>query len=77
MSKRKYKKGKMINSVAEFENSKSRFFIVYFGADHCRTIHYSFLEAWQYHTLKNFIKKGAVYEAESIQGSREMAEGNQ
>lgn len=61
MSKRKYKRGKLIRSVAEFEKCESAWYIVYFGTTRPKTIHRSFLESWQYRTLKNFINKGEVF----------------
>lgn len=63
MSKRMYKQGKKIYSMADFENSKSMFYIVYFGNKRC-TKHRSFLISWQYRILSNFITNGLVYEAD-------------
>ena len=62
--KRKYKRGKQIKSVGEFEQSNATFFRVRFGEKE-KTIHYGFLESWQYHTLSLFIYRGCVFEAEA------------
>ena len=59
----KYKKGKKIESVADFEKSNSLWYRVVFGNNE-RTKHRGFLESWQYHTLDLFIRNGWVYEAE-------------
>ena len=61
--KAKYKKGKQIKSVSDFEKSKSRWYRVIFGNKE-RTIHRGFLESWQYHTLDLFIRQRWVYEAD-------------
>lgn len=63
MSKPKYKKGRRLTSVADFENSKARYFKVLFGFDE-KTLHRGFVESWQYHLLKSFIHGGLVYEAD-------------
>lgn len=60
---RKYRIGKRIKTMAEFSRSNSRFFMVSFGRIP-RTIHRSFLESWQYHTLDMFIKRGQIWVAE-------------
>lgn len=61
--KAKYKKGRKIVSVGDFERSSSTFFRVLFGGKE-RTIHGGFLESWQYHTLHSFIHGGCVYETD-------------
>lgn len=61
----KYKKGKKIESVGDFEKSHSLWYKVIFGANE-RTKHRGFLESWQYHTLDMFIRSGWVYEAEQV-----------
>jgi hypothetical protein len=61
MSKRKYKKGKQINSIAEFERSSCEFFIWNYA-----TRHHTVLESLQYRTLKEIIKHGCLYEAKKI-----------
>ena len=66
MSKPKYKQGKQITSMADFEKYTRRYFKVYFG-NHSKTIHRAFLESWQYHTLYVFITRGFVYEADFIE----------
>ena len=57
---RKYKQGKQIKSVAEYESAAKflTFFMVY-----GRTTHKGWIESWQYRTLQNYIKAGAIYEA--------------
>ena len=61
--KARYKRGKKIVSVGDFEKSPAIYFRVRFGKDE-RTRHRGFLESWQYHTLHSFIHGGCVYEAE-------------
>lgn len=63
---RKYKCGKRIKTVGAFEKCNNRWYMVYFGATP-KTTHRAFLEAWQYHTLKIFIDRGAIYEAKPIE----------
>ena len=65
MSKPKYKQGRMIESVADFEKSKSKYYKVY-----GKTTHRSWIESWQYRVLENFIKAGAIYEAEWLEGGK-------
>ena len=62
MSKRKYKKGKQINSIAEFEQSSCEFFIWNYA-----TRHRSILQSLQYRTLKGIITHGYLYEAKKIE----------
>lgn len=62
MSKPKYKIGKKIESVAEFEKSTCTFFKV--GT---KTTHIAWIESWQYRLLKEAIKKGILFETESIE----------
>lgn len=69
---RKYKRGKLIESVADFEKSDKDFFIVYFGSTNPKTRHKAFLSSWQYRVLKRHIERGWIYEAELI--NREEAE---
>ena len=63
MSKSKYKQGKQICSMADFENSECRYFKVKFG-NRIQTKHRGFLISWQYRTLKLFIDGGLVFEAQ-------------
>lgn len=63
---RKYKRGKRIKSVGAFEKCNNRWYMVHFGTIP-KTTHRAFLEAWQYHTLKIFIDRGAIYEAKPIE----------
>ena len=64
--KGRYRRGKRIGSVADFEKSRVLWYRVTFGT-YERTLHRSFLESWQYHTLDMFIRSGRVYEAELIE----------
>ena len=66
MSKPKYKAGRPVYTVGEFERCESLFFKVRFGSN-LKTLHRSFLEAWQFHTLQWFCRCGKVYEAERIE----------
>lgn len=62
--KAKYKCGKQIRTVADFEKSKSKYYKVEFGGKNVRTIHMAFLISWQYQMLRNFIQSGRIWEAE-------------
>lgn len=62
MSKRKYRKCAQICSVAEFERSKSKWFIVKYGTKE-KTTHIGWIASWQYRMLKNLIETGRLYEA--------------
>lgn len=70
MSKSKYKPTTQLHSVADFERNQSMWYKVHFGKNF-KTIHRSFLESWQYHTLDLFIKRGWVYIAEHIGDTHE------
>lgn len=61
--KSKYKKGKLIRTICDFDHSKSLWFKVVFGNKE-KTIHRAFLVSWQYHMLEMFISARRVYEAE-------------
>lgn len=63
MSKPKYKQGRQILSMADFEKSECLYFKVKFG-DKIKTTHRSFLISWQYRTLLNFMRSGWVFEAD-------------
>lgn len=63
MSKPKYKQGKLIKSISDFDKNTSKFYRVDFG-ERTRTLHRSFLISWSYRTLKNFIDRGCIHEAE-------------
>ena len=67
MSKPKYKQGKRIMSMADFEKSECLYFKVKFG-NRIQTKHRGFLISWQYRTLKLFIDGGLVFEAEKEGG---------
>ena len=70
MSKPKYKKGKPIRSIDDFEKSKAKYYKVEFGGKNVRTIHMAFLISWQYWMLRNFIKSGRIWEAELKEGEQ-------
>ena len=67
MSKAKYKLGRKIESVADFEKSKCIYFKVY-----GKSTHRAWIESWQYRTMKNFIQSGAIYEADLIEGGKDV-----
>ena len=73
MSKPKYKRGKQIKTVADFEKSGATWFRVLFGMTE-RTKHRSFLISWQYHTLEMFIRAGRIFEADPT-GDNEAIQG--
>lgn len=56
--KRKYEKGACIMSVGQFEALGCEWFII-----NGKTTHRSFIESFQYRTLKNLILLGLVYVA--------------
>ena len=66
MTAPKYRKGNKIHTVGEFERSNCMYFKVLFGGTNARTIHRGFLVSWTYMTLKRFIDRGWVFEAERI-----------
>lgn len=61
MSKAKFKKGKRIESISEFDNSEKHWFKF-----RDKTVHRSFLISWQYRTLLNAIIKGFIFECEDV-----------
>ena len=63
MSKRKYKKGRVIRTMCGFENSKSKWFIW-----NEKTVNRGVLESLQYRTLKNHLSEGKIYTAVKIGG---------
>lgn len=71
MSRRKYKRGKQICSISDFDQSCNEYFIVYFGSTNPQTKHRSFLMSWQYRTLLNFIIRGQVFEADLMEVEHE------
>ena len=73
MSKPKYKQGKQICSISEFDQSECLYFKVRFG-NRFQTKHKSFLISWQYRTLLNFIQSGRVFEAEKEVIANEVVE---
>jgi hypothetical protein len=66
MSKSKYQEVMQLQSISDFECNPSRWYKVHFG-NRVKTLHRSFLESWQYHTLDTFIKHGCVYIAEKFE----------
>ena len=60
--KAKYTRGKMIESVADFEKSTATWYKVRFGNKE-QTRHRGFLISWQYHLLKSFIDRRWIFEA--------------
>ena len=65
MSKRKYRKGRQITSIADFDKSGRTWFIVKYGTNE-KTTHVGWVESWQYHCLKNMIETGRIFEAMEI-----------
>jgi len=69
MTARKYKQGRIIRSVPDFDQSDSDFYIVHFG-NKPKTVHRGFLISLQYRTLKQWIELGMVFAAERIENER-------
>lgn len=65
MSKRKYKRGAQIKTIAEFDQCESKWFVIRYP-DHDKTLHRSFIISWQYRTLLGFINRGMLYKADDI-----------
>ena len=63
MSKPKYKAGRMIYSINQFENCDSKWF-----KWNGKTVHRVILENQQYRILKNSIENGYIRVAELIDG---------
>ena len=59
----KFKRGKQLLTVSDFDRCESAWYIVYYDGIHPRTRHRSVLISLQYRTLMNYIRRGAVYEA--------------
>ena len=70
---RKYKQGKQIKSVAQYESAA--LFLTFFMV-HGRTTHKGWIESWQYRTLQKIIKSGAMYEALPIDWPEEEGDKN-
>lgn len=62
MTKPKYKQGKQILSISEFDNCKSMFY-----KWNGKTVHASVLMSLQYRTLESIIECGRLYIAELIE----------
>ena len=65
MTMRKYKLGKRLTSMAEFEQSDKTFFIIRFK-DALGTRSRKIIEGWQYKTIKAYIDKGHLFEADEV-----------
>lgn len=65
MSRPKFKTGKQIKSISDFDQSECMYFKVRFG-NKLQTKHKSFLTSWQYILLKRFIQAGSIFEAEPV-----------
>ncbi len=63
MSKRKFKEGRKVVSVAEL--LEHEWFIVRFGKK-AKTVHKGFLTSWQFHTCELFVDQGRIYIAERM-----------
>lgn len=61
MSKTKYKQGKQICSISDFDNNGKQWY-----KWRSKTVHRSVLISLQYRTLKGFILNGMIYEADLI-----------
>ena len=70
MSKSKYKVGKPIRSISEFDQSECKFFKVFFGSN-ARTLHRSFLMSWQYRMLLEKINKRTIFEANLMEAEKD------
>lgn len=64
MSKRKFKKGAQVLSVAEL--LEHDWFIVHFGPRTVKTLHKSFIGSWQLLMCERFVDAGQVYIAERL-----------
>lgn len=63
---RKFRQGKQITSLNDFENYTGDWFSVQFGRT-LKATHRGFLISWQYRQLKKFIDNGWVFETERIE----------
>lgn len=59
----KFKRGKQLLTVSDFDRCESLWYIVYYDGVHPRTRHRGVLISLQYRTLMNYIHRGAIYEA--------------
>lgn len=64
MSRRKFKKGAQVVSVAEL--LEHEWFIVHFGRSAIKTVHQQVLASWQLRTCDLFVNGGQVYIAERL-----------
>lgn len=67
MSKAKYRKGKKICSVSEFDTCESNWYKF-----NGKTTHRAFLISLQYRTLSDIIKCGRLYVADFINESEDL-----
>lgn len=65
MTRAKYKLGKRLTSIEEFDNSDRAFFIIRFR-DALGTRSRTIVEGWQYKTVKAYIEKGHLFEADKV-----------
>ena len=68
---RKYKKGKLIKSVAQYESASK--FLTFFMIQG-KTTRKAWIESWQYRVLRNAINNGIIYEALPIEMTQEETE---
>lgn len=69
-TKPKYKNGKQLRTIIDFEISPATYFRVSYSDTNIRTVHRSFLASWQYRVLKNFIISGKICEADEISNDK-------
>lgn len=62
MSKPKYKQGRQIMSMADFEKSKCDYFMLQ-SVIGFSLVNRLLVTSWQYQTLKDYIDSGCVFEA--------------
>lgn len=63
--KGKYKRGRLITSLDDFDKCESDYYKVLFGADGSRerTMHKGYMVGWQFHYISCMIHGKKVYEA--------------
>lgn len=71
---RKYKAGRRIRSVAEFEKDDADVYIIKYGAGKECTTARGWIISWQYRYLSNMIRDGKVYEAKAVGGDGHEAD---
>ena len=70
MSKAKYKRGRLITSLDDFDKCQSKFYMVLFGADRKneKTMHKGYMVGWQARYVRDMIYDKRVYEAVRMEG---------